>query len=1150
VRLALKFCWLLLFSVSLCTARANAQEASEPTDGTDSTEANSTEPAAAPTLPPKPWVAASEEKRLAAPDVYLLPDEYGKLRKVLGFRYEDFFEAWKRDEDLAVVAPPRYVLDAIEVSGAVQETHARLRVEFELTVQTDAWIDIALQLPNFIVQQLTIEGQAEGECLVFDPQRNGHVVWLAGKAGKKRKLVLEGLAKLKLSTGGDGVELYLPRATSAQFLLRVPGSKSRFESSLELDLATEVQEDGTTEVRLLGQANPLRLQWISEDETESNPSAVVEVVGQITVRVDRRRAYYDATLKINSFGSPLEQIRVRLPQGAKWDAGQSTGEYKIREVEAPHDSDLGQVLEIQTSKPLSKPWTVRLEAEQPLEADSGVAEYVVQGFEVLEAFRQSGTLTLEVDDQLQAYFDTFGDVDQVLLKESSTKPAGRSALARFAYARFPWRLAVFTSPRQRRVSVRPSYELTINSEDAQLEVEYKYQMTGAQIFSLHVNLHGWTLTDDPLESGGSVDYNRVVETREGHLVLPLVDPDVQEVRLHLTLRKNTELGDNTFQLPEPLGAFVVDGQLLVDSAEALRVTPKLDEITGLSVVSLNEGSPSVEPSSVRDPLAHSTAEDAEDQEQRIELHTFLPRPKFVAQVALRPRQVTVAAQTHVELDQQHIAVRQQLLYHAKYRPVSQLSLRVPEQLWANDSLSVTLDGQELPVGLGAYLEPDAFEDSFEEEALESGDTLRQLIVTLPRPMQHEIPLEVAYEVPAVEPGLEKLVPVVLPLMTPTDRFEGHKATIIASPPIVAIANPRSALGEWAKTTEDIAPGEELAALKLQTNGNLSFLSFHAKLDSVDKVQLATLERAWLQSWVSFNQRQERAVFRFRTPHPRVFVQLPVDLKNTHIEVLLDGEPVQHELLPNNRLAVKMPTERQRDSHAIELRYQQPTALPSWGTLHSELPQLECRQASAPIYWQLVMPRGWQVTASPKQLLADYWLGWKNYRWGRQPTLSQTDLERFTGVTSTVMPAPLSAEYVFRAFEIPAEIQVVVIRQIWVFLVGTLVAFGLGMLWLYTSLARSGIFWLCLSSMLLAGIFSYPEISLLAVQTLLLGGLLTLITFVLRPMFSEQAKVRFTGNGYQQGSSMEVTQSWQRQQHSQHSDITETTAALRTGEPLP
>jgi len=1183
VRPALKFCWLLSLSILLWSVGAYAQESTvEPTVEPTSSAPPASEITAAkaenlvettppgPPLSTKPWQTV-EEVRPAAPDIYLLPDEFGKLRKVLGFRYEDFFEAWKRDERDAV-APPRYVLDALAVSGKVLRTHALLQIEFEITLQASGWIDIPVQLPEFIVQQLKIDEQMEGECLVFDKQRFGHVVWLSGQAGDKRRLVLEGLARLKLNTGNHGIELYLPRATTSDFTLHVPNSNSHFESLPELALTTVALSDNTTEVRLLGQANPLRLNWTPQDEDTANQGALIEVEGKTIVHLDRRRASYDATLKISSFRSPLEKIQVRLPEGAKLDLAETSSEFEIHLLGSPSRQDRRQLVEIRSPAPRKKPWELRLSAESAAASVSGSSKWVVEGFEVLSATRQSGALTLEVDDQLQAYFDAHGEIDQVPSKEATSTLENRSVLGSFRYTRVPWELVVFTSPRQKRVSVKPHYELFISSEEARLDVEYVYQLTGAQIFSLRVNQQGWKLTDAPIESGGLVNSDGVVETREGRLILPLVDPDTQQIRLNLSLlRKDINPGDNTLLLPEPLDAFVVDGELFVDSSEAVRITPRLDEMSGLSVIAETAGEHSV----ISNP-------DPADHEDSIRLRTFLSAPVFVAEVIQRQRQVNVAARTQVEMDQRLIHVLQRLDYQSKYQPVSQLSLNVPEQIWSNESLNVTLEGEQLPVAEGTILGEQNF-DTRDDESASGNSAGRQMIVSLPRPIQNEIPLVIAYEMPAPDLATDELTPLLLPLVTPRDMVTSHEVWVSAEQPLLVTANQRSASDEWhvitggnsvaraseetgvaagAGTTEEAAP-----ALHLQTTENLSYLSLNAQLDSADRMQLANLERGWIQSWITPAGRQERAVFRFRTTHATVFVQLHAAFDDAEIEVLLDGRPSSYELLAGNRLAIRLSSNStlpvagmfstnrlfpngQFDSHSLELRYQQAATLPAWGELRSSLPRLECRTASAPIYWQLILPRGWQLATSPKQLVADYWLGWKNYRWGRQPTLSQADLEQITGGRPAVAPAPLSSQYVYRAFEIPSEIQVVVIRQAWLFVACALGAFGIGLLCLYTSLARNGIFWLSLSLSLLAGIFSYPEIMLLAIQVILAGGLMTFVTAILRRIFSNEAASRISITNYQLDPSIEVTENWQRRQQGGQSDATETTATLSSSESMP
>ncbi len=1177
VRYALKFCVLLTLSFLLWVPGVHAQETDQVAKPAEAESLSSGQKNAPPSLSPedrgrrvqgdaKPW-QVDQAMRPAAPDVYLLPDASGKLRKVLGFRYEDFIQAWqRRNEANTAATPPSYVLDALKISGDVTEADARLRVELTITLQTEGWVDLPIQLPKFIVQQLTIADQAKGECLVFDKQRHGHVVWLSGEVGQKRKVVLEGLSRLKLNTGSRGVELHLPRATTSQFSLLLPKSAMRLECSPELALSTVAPQQGSEEegieVQLLGQANPLRLNWTPAEETASHQTALVEVTGETVVHLDRRRVSYTAQLQINRFESPLEQIQIRLPPEAKLVEGEVPSEYEIQKIDTPADPKVGQVLAIRRKGPPQATWDLQLVAERPVDASGDTSgdtlEWVVEGFEVFDAFRQSGTLRLEVNNQLQAYFETHGEIDQTPLPKSATPSKGRSILGQFLYTRFPWQVVVFPSPRQKQVRVTPSYQLSFGSGVARLEVEYDYQLSGAPIFLLRLQLHEWELTDAPIESGGLIDASGVLETREGRLILPFVDSFVdsgaQQMRLNLSFRRKIQLGGNTLFLPETLGAFVQDGELLVDSTEALQVTPKLVEMTGLSLITNPE-----------EQSATGFVRDESRGNNLLRLRTFLSQPKFVAEITQRQLEMLATEQTTVDVNQQTVRVRQQIAYQAKYQPVSQLALSLPETLRSNDSLTITLHGEPVPFGLGTFIrdEPsirDKPTEGRENNQASESSPLRPIIVSLPRPMQNEIPIEIAYELPTPEFAANESTPLLLPLAVPNDLVSSHSAVVRPARPVLVTLNQRSASDAWAVLPEETSDESSAATLRVQTLEKLAFLPLYAEIDATGNEQLATLERAWIQSWIAIGQRQERVVFRFRSPHATAVVQLPADFGSSdfdsadlanpeggpQIEVLLDREPWPYEMLANNRLAVTLPQGGQRLSHTLELRYQQPTSLPSWGKLKSSLPRLECRQASAPIYWQLLLPRGWQVATSPQKLIPDYWLGWKNYRWGRQPTLSQAHLEQITSADSGASPTALSTQYVYRAFEIPIEIEVVVLRQFWLSLACALAAFGMGLLWFYTSLARSGLFWLGLALTLLLGIFTYPEVSLLATQVLLAGGLASFVMNTLRRVFAKDPSTPFPATSYPAGeSSIDATETWQPQQLGNVPSTSETTATMPT-----
>ena len=65
-----------------------------------------------------------------------------------------------------------------------------------------------------------------------------------------------------------------------------------------------------------------------------------------------------------------------------------------------------------------------------------------------------------------------------------------------------------------------------------------YQVPGARAFEFHVELQGWELTPDPIESSGLVDRDGVTVTRDGVLVLPLAQASSRRAEITLDLRRS------------------------------------------------------------------------------------------------------------------------------------------------------------------------------------------------------------------------------------------------------------------------------------------------------------------------------------------------------------------------------------------------------------------------------------------------------------------------------------------------------------------------------------------------------------------------------------------------------------------------------------
>lgn len=1089
-------CLLALGLAALGFACAQAQDTSPPAPG-------QTEPRQLPSA-----------DRPAAPDVYLLPDETGKLRQVLGFRYEDFLRAWNNRNSADAAGPPQYVIDQLDASGTAGDSQAQLRIELRITTHADGWIDVPLELPHLIVEQIELDQRAPGECLVFDAQRGLHVAWLQGRAGQPRKIVLTGSVRISASTGKSGLEISLPHATVSQFKLAVPTPDVQFEASPGVELTTSSAGE-QTEVLLRGNTNPLRVEWSRRQKPEGDQTSTLDSRGEMTVQVDRRRALYAANLTLNNFGNPLEVVHVRPPAKATVTQVNTPPELQAVVTDAG-DADAG-IVEIRLQKPGSEPWVLELIAEQPL--DEGGAESVcrIGGFEVLGAVRQSGQLKLAVDDQLQAYFDLAGDLEQTPVEDVGEQGATRTALAAFTYTRFPWALSVHTLPKQRRVNVEPRYTLQLHPDEARLGIEFDYQFSGARTFAVRVDLRGWQLTDDPIESGGAVETSRVVETEQGLLVLPLVNPEVQRARIALVVRKPLELGDQTFELPEALGGFVLPGQLSVRADPSLQVTTDVGSLEGLGA------------------QAATDQETADGDDSPLAFRTFLSRASLGAQITRRQRQVSVEVHTAVNVGESHLTVREQLEYLVKYRPLARLELLAPQALPEPSMLKVSLDGKEVAVTTAA------------DEATDDPSAPRTLVVSLPRPMQDAFRLELVYEFPYTGAMPESPAQVSLPLVVPADPLSSDEVTVEAQQPWRVALGQTADAGSWVIRQEESAPGTSTPTWHLHSTGAESALPLSVQMDSLEDLQNAILERAWLQSWVAGNRRQDRAVFQFRSPHASVHVEVPPDVANRPLEVLLDGEPVEVEPPVDGRLSVGLPHVSPQAHHVLELRYQRSANLPSGGTLHTALPKLVCRPVSAPVFWQLVLPRGWNVVQPPALMTSESWLGWKAYRWGRQPTRSQSDLEQWSGATPAPPPPPTASQYLYSSFEIPAAVDVTVGRQIWLVLATTLATFAIGLLCVYTPIAGRFSFWLGLTLVLLALVFVYPELSLLAGQAILWGGIMTLAAVVLRRAFVGQTGEVVLSPSSSLVGSTSATASWVQEQRLASDGEDQPTVAARTEE---
>jgi hypothetical protein len=214
--------------------------------------------------------------------------------------------------------------------------------------------------------------------------------------------------------------------------------------------------------------------------------------------------------------------------------------------------------------------------------------------------------------------------------------------------------------------------------------------------------------------------------------------------------------------------------------------------------------------------------------------------------------------------------------------------------------------------------------------------------------------------------------------------------------------------------------------------------------------------------------------------------------------------------------------------------------------------MECPLSGVPGFWHLVLPRHYFVASSPARLAGEYWLGWKNYRWGRQPTRFQPDLEQWSSAVSLRDPPPSFNQYLYSSFEVPRTIQVSIVTKAWLLFISSAIVFCVGVLLLATSLGRSPIFWFALSLSALVLVIARPEMAMLVTVGILGGGVLTLFSILLRRMLlgTRDQAVLSAGGTSALGRETRSTEPWLDQDQLSSSAEHALTTSLHVSESAP
>lgn len=838
------------------------------------------------------------------------------------------------------------------------------------------------------------------------------------------------------------------------------------------------------------------LAWQKEAKNHVEESPILQVEGAtIFARLNRLETEFNADLPVRVHAGTIARFHVRIPEGARWVPIETDkSEYTVRAISSGEETgaEIAPILEITPRSPLgpNSTLTVRLRAMQAAASDNPLGWRDIQGFEVIEADRQYGTIEIAVPPEMRLYVKPVRHVQQIDITEAEIFD---EIAARFDFFSQHYVLRVQANMPQTRIQLKPEYVLGLNKSKLTLNGILSYRVHGPKIEQLVIDMKDWPRNEigPPYNIGppNVVDVGRVFES-EGKVTVPLLVP--ADGLIELTIQAEREMpamdeeGKNRLllELPVALDAHWLEQPTLfvVDPADNLEVNPleapelpEGERIKGLSRTtqrSLLAGRIDISrPNRQSDPLVYRI--DSRDA-------------RFSADIQLHSQQIEVLSRTDVRLLAQEDQVSQSLEYTVLYEPVRSLSFTVPKEVEANGRLQVTLGRDSQPLLISS-------------DARDTGNskTVRKT-VKLPEESIGSLSIKVRYSYPPIELPPLQTRRYRIPLVVPDEGTLRDNIVNVAVPNGIQT---KSADEKW---TFFERPGSLLRSPQLQFTAASRENEIPLDVLMEDRGVLGStqVERAWVQTWLLGERREDRVSYRFTSDRDSLTVQLPGNVDSSRIAIHLDDNPI-FVPLEKGKLTIPLGSEQQKIPHTLDIWYEV-RQVNTANTRTIELPRLPPEIWVQKMFWEVVTPADKHIIGSCPGWTAEYQWMWNGWFWDRVPTLTQRDIGIWVGtnqVQSLVLPKETN-QYLFSSLQPPNECRFYMFDRWIIVLVssGSILLLGLFLIY-FPKLRYPGILFL-LGVLLVASIMYRPMIVLVILESGVAGIVLAIIAALLYRIFHQ------------------------------------------------
>ncbi len=1049
------------------------------------------------------------EVRKAPTEIVLLRDKNGNLVKVAtNLSLEEYLRIYNQQSDVEDDnAPPAFVIDQAVYTGQASATHLSFTVQFRVQLiqaVQEEWVKVPLRLPQCVMRAAP-NYTGDGEFFVTWDAQLGHVAWMRGDINSQHMISLHLTRPLRQA--GQVTELVLqPPVARSQFRQLVVPVKQAQAAAGELEVRVSNVSGTATSFAFDFQSDELIFGWSAEDAVFSQPLSRIQASVETSFAVHQNRSISArGVLTVTGLGAEVTDFEVLLPTGMTLlDIPSPT--FRATRLPATEERIEQQRERVRISivRPQSNV-TIPLEAEsKPENEDNANGNQTFNGFEVVDAVKQSGSISVSTTTNWDVVWQLSGDIRRT--PRTFDSAAGSQGLQQFdfEYYNVAYTVVGVLQERENQFLVVPAYLLEVSPTQLRMTATLRCLYSGSGQYQLSGNWDGWDL-DQVFQSVEGTLQLVNAELTDGTLGFQISTADTDSrgefevsIRARKQLPAETE-DDRPLDLLIPrldvtstMNASILKGTrtVILQPANNVKLMPDMENMVGLLAGSVNDVSDETLPEYQQTPLVFHSQPNLDAEEVL----------RFVGTIGTRKRSVLVASRTAVQLEEKYASFEQVLDYQIAYEPIRQITLTVPGVVRRPENLRIFLQPADASgedgsgnVILPWSVVPSSAQVDQERTQLE----IEQVTVDLLAEYNGALRIVLRYQeqLPLLMADTSQRVNFLL--VSPSSeevRLVQNEVTLNTQD--IFVSEPADDVWQVVRgvTSEDTGAD----SLRLRASEGVTSLPVEMRMRR-DITRTSTLiQRRWIQTALLNGQCRERMAMFVRTNEADLHVKFregTIDPATLIVAVNNQRVPVDQVVLDSQgQLTVRLAASGIESDYRIELWYMRADFDDK--RLDLELPQVVDSGLSGSTYWQLVTTNDQHLLGSPQGWTPEYDWIWSGLFWFRSSVLEQSDLEAWVGVANQLKLPENTNQYLLSTVGEVTTLNASVTSRstLLLFLSGMVLLVGLAILRLRFMQQPIVIFGVGLVAALVAVWF--PEWMLLVIQASFLGGLLVVLSRIL------------------------------------------------------